>query len=130
MARSAHTRLQAGISLLSAAAVLGVAISIFNFFWPGNGIHGSYGAGLVIGSTVLMTISSILIAFDLVAWRWLRVVLMILVLLDILGTAFAAILLESWVLFAFMVIALAGWVWHLFGDGHVAAVEMSPEAAE
>src|SRR6185437_284643 len=47
---------------LAVAAVLGLAISIFDYFWQDNGIHGTLGVALVIGSTLLMAVASVVIA--------------------------------------------------------------------
>ena len=99
--------------LLFAAAALGLAISVFDYFWPDNGIHGSLGVLIVIGSTALMAIAAAAIASGL-ARGWLRAILAALILLDILGTGFAAYMLEAEILFGLMVLALIVWLAGVF----------------
>lgn len=103
-----------GIWLLAVASLLGFVDAIFNYFWTGNGIHGTAGALLVIVSTALLTIASGLIALGLLRWRWLIVLFDVLLILGILGTGLAAYLLEAWVLLGLMVAALVGWLAHIF----------------
>jgi hypothetical protein len=92
-------------------AALSFIVSIFDYFWTGNGIHGTEGALLVVVSTLLMLIASAVILSGRVH-GWVRVVLEILILLDFLGTGLAAYLLESWVLLILDVIALVAWIVH------------------
>ncbi|MGE5105638.1 MAG: pyrroloquinoline quinone-dependent dehydrogenase [Betaproteobacteria bacterium] len=96
--------------LLPLAALLGLLVAIFDYFWTGNGIHGTGGVLLVIATTALMLIGAIVLARAAPTSHALRTVLLVLLLIDILGTAFAAYLLEAWWLVALMVLALAGWI--------------------
>ena len=43
-----------GVQILIVAAATSLALSIFNYFWTDNGIHGSAGALLVVISSLLM----------------------------------------------------------------------------
>ena len=97
------------VTLLSLLALIE---SIFNYFWTGNGIHGSEGALLVLVSTLLMTLAAGIIAADR-AHGWIRGVLEILVALDFLGTAAAAYLLEAWILLGLIVLAAIAWIVHI-----------------
>ena len=94
---------------LFAVSVLALAMSTFDLFWTGNGIHGSAGALLVIGSTLLMAIAAAAIAAGL-ARGPVRSVLAALIVLDILGTGFAAYMLEAWILLGLMFLALIAWL--------------------
>jgi quinoprotein glucose dehydrogenase len=114
--------------LLVAAAVLGLAISIFDFLYTGNGIHGTVGVGIVIGSTVLMVAASAAIALGW-ASGWVRGVLAALILLDILGTGFAAYMLEDYVLVGVMGLALLAWLFLLLAGGSRRRVSAPVEAA-
>jgi quinoprotein glucose dehydrogenase len=116
------------ILLLLTFSAFGLALSIFNFFWTGNGIHGSIGALIVIGSTALMALSTAAIAFGVVR-GWVRIVLAALVFLDILGTGFAAYMLEADVLFGFMVVALVAWLVSAFADVKLPGRAATSEAA-
>lgn len=126
MAHAKHARL--GILLLVAAATLGLALSVFNYFWTGNGIHGSLGALIVIGSTFLMAVASAAIAAGF-ANGWVRSVLAALILLDILGTGLAAYMLEAQVLFGFMVVALIAWLFSVLIEGMPSRRAATAEAA-
>ena len=102
-----------GLWLLGTASILALALSIFNYFWTGNGIHGTPGALLVIVSSALMLIAtSFLYVAPLIA-SWLRGTLMVLILLDIVGTAAAAYFLEADLLLAAIAVAFIGWIWRL-----------------
>ncbi len=71
---------------------------------------------LVVVSTALM----VLAAGSLTLWpampRWLRGVLMVLILLDVFGTGLASYMLEAWWLVGAMALALIGWIVHLAAD--------------
>ena len=108
---TAHTPQTAyGGWALCAAALTGFGVAVFNYFWTGNGIHGTGGAFLVITSTVLILITIIALLAPLDMPRWLRLTLAVLIGLDILGTGLAAYMLEAIWLLAAMAVALLGWV--------------------
>jgi hypothetical protein len=95
--------------IVAVAVILGFVEAVLNYFFD-VGIAYSEGALLVVVSTLL-----ILVAIGLVRWwptmpRWLKVVLAILILLDFIGTGFAAYFLEAYLLLALMVIALIAWI--------------------
>ena len=101
---------------LAMTAVWGLSLlalidSLFNYFWTGNGIHGSEGALLVIVSTLLLTLAGGIV---LNRWGpgWLHVILEVLIVLDFLGTGLAAYLLEAWILLALIVLAFIAWLIH------------------
>jgi hypothetical protein len=96
------------ILLIAAAAALG--LGIFDFFWSGNGIHGTAGAGLVVISSALMTAAAVALVVAARMGRRLRGALLVLIALDILGTALAAYLLEADLLLGVMAVALVGWI--------------------
>ncbi|HWD35729.1 MAG TPA: hypothetical protein VG840_06190, partial [Casimicrobiaceae bacterium] len=84
--------------LLPLAALVALAAALFDYFWPGNGIHGTGGALLAVVSTAVM----LLLALARVRWRtqpsWMHALLLVLLVIDIAGTALAAWLLEAtWV---------------------------------
>jgi len=103
-------RAGAGTWVVLLGALIGLAEAIFAYFWTGNGIHGTAGVLLMIASTALM----LLAAGALVLWpampRWLRGILLFLILLDIFGSGFAAYMLEAWWLVGAMALALVGWI--------------------
>ena len=100
------------IWLVALLALLAFLDSIFNYFWTGNGIHGSEGALLVVVSTILMGVAAVLIGTRWVG-GWVRTLFEILLVLDFVGTAAAASLLEAWILLALVVLAFVAWIAHL-----------------
>lgn len=101
---------------MAAVAVLGALAfldSLFNYFSPGNGIHGTEGALLVMVSTLLLTIAALLIASRRIG-GWVRGLFEVLIALDLLGTALAAYLLEAWILLALVILAAIAWLLHIF----------------
>jgi hypothetical protein len=94
---------------LLAASVAALAVALFNFFWSGNGIHSTGGALLVVISSALMAGAAGCLLFVSLP-RWLYVTLAVLVALDIVGTAFAAYMLEADILLAVTGLILLGWI--------------------
>ena len=90
-------------------SALGFLDAVFNYFWTGNGIHGSEGALLVVASTLLMAIAAWLIGAQVVH-GWLRAALAVLLVLDFVGTGAAAYFLEAWILLGLDVIAAVAWL--------------------
>jgi hypothetical protein len=112
----ATARRDAGAHILLIAAAAALAISVFDFFWTGNGIHGTPGAGLVVISSALMVAAAAALILAARMSRPQRGLLVVLVALDIVGTAFAAYLLEADLLLAAMAAAAVGWIVHLASD--------------
>ena len=99
-----------GALILLIAAAAALAIAMFNFFWSGNGIHGTAGAGLVVISSALMAAAAAALVLATRMRRGLRGTLLVLIALDIIGTGLAAYLLEADWLLAAMAVALVGWI--------------------
>jgi hypothetical protein len=96
--------------LLVTASVLALALLLFDYFWTGNGIHGTAGALLVVIWSALMLAAAILLHVAPLIASWLRGTLLTLLALDVVGTALAAYMLESYLLLAAMAVALIGWI--------------------
>ena len=105
-----------GAWILLVAAAAGLGISVFNYFWTDNGIHGSAGALLVVISSLLMFFAVAALLFADGMSRGLRSTLVVLIVLDISGTALAAYMLEADWLVAVMAVALLGWIIRLVSD--------------
>jgi quinoprotein glucose dehydrogenase len=103
----------AGFWLLGTGALLAFALSIFDYLWTGNGIHGTPGALLVVISSALMLGAIVFLYVAPLIVSWLRATLMVLILLDIVGTAAAAYFLEADLLLAAVVLSFIGWIWRL-----------------
>jgi glycerol-3-phosphate acyltransferase PlsY len=98
-----------GARLMALTAILGTAISVYNYFAPMSGIDHTPGALLVIVSTLILFALAMLMAAPFSSAA-LRVFLASALLLGILGTAFAAYLLNSNALLALMCACLVGWL--------------------
>lgn len=102
-----------GAGLVSLAAVLGTLVSVYNYVAPTSGISGTPGAMLVVVSTLILFAFGLIMAADPRSAA-LRSFVAASTFLGILGTAFAAYLLESQALTALMAACLLGWLIYLF----------------
>ena len=103
-----------GAWLLLICSLAGLVLAAIATFNDGNGIARTLGAYLVLSTTALLVAGALLLAFARNAPRWLRGIIALLVLLDLLGSAFAAYLLEAYWLTGFMLAGLVAWLIHLF----------------
>ncbi|MGA9869153.1 MAG: hypothetical protein WBQ75_22195 [Acetobacteraceae bacterium] len=119
-----------GLLLLALAAAAGTALSIFNYF-EDIGINHTDGVLVVIATTVIMWIVALIVARARSMWSWLGGIILVLLFIDIVGTGIAGWFLESWVLVAFMAVALVGWAAHvLFGPRRVSRPPAAPATVE
>lgn len=109
---TASVRLERPAAALAVIAFIAFLDAAFEYLWPGNGIHGTEGALLVVISTLLMAAAAALIAAR-AARGWLRVLLDVLIFIDIWGTGVAAYFLENWILVVLSVVALAAFLVHV-----------------
>jgi len=105
-----------GTWLLDLASVVGLGASIAYFLWPGDGIAGTPGVILVMVTLALMVLASLALSIWPAMARWLRGVLLFLILLDIVGTGFAGYMLEAWWIVGAMAVALIAWIVHVAAD--------------
>lgn len=101
-----------GAWLLCLAALAALVIAAFDTFNAGNGIAFTPGTYLVTATSALLLVGALGLLISTSLPRWLTVILAILVLLDILGTGFAAWLLQAHLLLA--AIAVAGLAWLIY----------------
>jgi hypothetical protein len=110
---SARERPGWGMWLLFAAAVIGVFASLYAFLiaW---GIRHTLGSGIVLVSTAIMALAALAICLWAAMPGWLRILLLIGLALDIVGTGVAAYFLTAWVLLALMIVAAVAWLAAVF----------------
>lgn len=106
-------RSDAGAWMITLSALIGFFVAIYNYNASDNGISGTPGALLVVASTIALIVAGFILGRDM-GGRILHVILAFLALLGILGTGFAAWLLESNVLIVLMALCLTGWLIRLF----------------
>jgi len=118
-----------GIWVIFVAALAALALSASGYFWTGNGIHGTGGALLVLISSALMTAAAIALLYSPAMPRWLRGTLLVLIAVDIVGTALAAYFLEAYWLDAAMLLAAVGFVMYFASSSSSAALPAGATAA-
>jgi hypothetical protein len=106
-----------GASLLAVSGAAGLGISLANDFSRSSTIGHTDGALLVTVSTGLILAAALVIvalsAFFDSRPTWLRILLDILLVLGLVGTALAAYFLETNLLILFMAVGLIGWFAHV-----------------
>lgn len=107
----------AGDGVMAVCSAIGLAVSIYNYFQP-DGVGGSGGALLVIVSSALILAASFVRRLASQGWR---ITLGVLLFLGILGTGFAAYMLEAWLLLGLMALAMIGWLVSIAANGSLAA---------
>ncbi|MCE8018860.1 hypothetical protein HOP51_01830 [Halomonas sp. MCCC 1A11036] len=105
-----------GAWLLLATSLISLILAAAATFNEGNGIAYTPGTYLVLASTTLMLLGSLLLALARGMPRWLDGLLTFLLLLDLLGTAMAAYLLQAEWLLACMGVGLVAWLIHVIAD--------------
>ncbi|HJU22074.1 MAG TPA: pyrroloquinoline quinone-dependent dehydrogenase [Casimicrobiaceae bacterium] len=96
--------------LLFLGALIALGASIFDFFWPGNGIHGTGGVLLIIASSGLVLVLALALQRLRPSSKAAYGVLLAVLLIDIVGTGFAAYMLEAWWVLGGSALALLGWL--------------------
>ena len=97
---------------MALAAVAGTALAVYSYYLD-LGIDHTDGVLLVIGTTLIMWIAAFALLWEPGRWRRLRGIVLLLILIDIVGTGVAGWFLELDALIAFMGVALLGWLAHV-----------------
>ena len=97
-----------GIWCIILASITGLVIALYDYVTPATGINQSGGVFLVIVSMGLMLCASLVVA--LLGSGLVANILLLLILLDIAGTATAGYFLESPMLVGAVLIAAIGWI--------------------
>ena len=117
---------------MTAGSAVGLLAALIDYFWRGDGIAYTPGVLLVIVSSALL-LGSVAAAGDpRTSKRGLAVAFVVLAGLDILGTGFAAWMLEANWLLGLMTVAAVGWIINVFFDAPAKPVvrEHSPRLQE
>jgi hypothetical protein len=112
-------RVRGGLLMLL-AGLIGAAAATYDYGAISTGIDHSGGVMLVLASSLLMIVGALMLLVfgsGLIAGIFL-----FLVLLDILGTGFAAYMLESGIIMAAMALAAIGWLLRIAAGMQRAAV--------
>ena len=103
-----------GALLMGLFAAAALALCIYNYVTPFTGIDGTAGALLVIVSTTILILLALALQMGHGGGAGLHVFLLVASLLNIAGTTFAGLLLESRTLMALMAVCLIGWLMAAF----------------
>ena len=101
-----------GARVLAGAAAVTLIVSLVDYFMPHGPIAHQWGTLLVVISTALMLWAAGWIGFGVMSGRLLGL-FEVLLILDILGTAFCAYMLEARLVLLLMVVAAAGWAFQI-----------------
>jgi hypothetical protein len=107
-----------GSGLMILAGTLGAAVGIYDYYAVSTGIDGTGGVELVIISCLLMIFGALVIM--MVDGGFLPGLLLLLLLLDVVGTGLAAYFLESGLIMSVMAVAALGWIFQMNDRGRVA----------
>jgi hypothetical protein len=110
-----------GARIISGTGLLGTVVSLYNYFSPSSGISDTPGALLVVVTSAVLFLLGFAIGAPRSRGGGFRRFLSGLCLFLILGTAFAAYLLESQILLVLMVVCWLGWSVHTLKPRHVTA---------
>jgi hypothetical protein len=101
-----------GAWLIAIISLIGLALALRGYFTPNDGISFTPGALLVVISTALILAASVLLGLTGLP-VWVNVVLDVLLLLGLLGTALAAWFLQTYLLVALMFVGVIAWIVHV-----------------
>jgi quinoprotein glucose dehydrogenase len=99
-----------GARILCLGALVALGVSVFDYFWTGNGIHGTGGVLLIIFTNAVMLILGGALAHWRASSPRTHGVLLVVLLIVILGTGFATYMLEAWWALGAVALALIGWL--------------------
>lgn len=94
---------------MAVAAAAGFMVALVDYLVRGSGIDHTGGALLVTLSSAVLFILGVALARGSVKRQAWRVLLIVLAIIDVLGTGVAAYFLHAWWLLAFMALAVIGW---------------------
>lgn len=106
---------RAGAGLIAIGSAVGLAISLYNYIMPINllepdsSVTGTAGALLVVASSAIILLAALVLAAG-TGGRALRAFLIAGCLVGVLGTGFAAYLLDTLPLLIAMAVCMIGWL--------------------
>jgi len=95
-----------GAILLFAAALASLLVTLYAYFTPLTGVTGTAGALLVVVANVILLLAALVLPG--LQGRGMRNLVRVLVLLGLIGTAFAGLLLHLWTVPVAMAVGLIG----------------------
>jgi membrane-bound ClpP family serine protease len=106
------------------AALITMAICVYDYYTPKTGLIGAGGVILVAVAGLLMLLASLTLGLVANRSSFLQGFLVVSILLDIIGSSVAGYFLESPVIMAAQALALIGWLMNVIGDAADRSVEI------
>lgn len=106
-------RSRRGSAAVALAGLIGAAVAAWSYVTPTTGIDHSIGVLVALGACLLLVVGALVVMA--LGRGVIAGLFIVLVLLDILGTALAGYMLQSIGIMAAMLLAAAGWVLWLVG---------------
>jgi hypothetical protein len=113
-----------GAWLIVLAALITMAICVYDYYTPKTGLIGTGGVILVAVAGLLMLLAALALGLVPNRGRFLQGFLVISILLDIIGSSVAGYFLESPVIMAAQALALIGWLINVIGDAAERSIEI------
>ena len=113
-----------GAWLIILAALIVMAISVYDYYTPETGLIGTGGVILTAVSALLMLLAGLVVAAVPARPCFLQWFLVSAILLDIIGSSVAGYFPESPVIMAAEALALIGWLVNVIGDAADRSVEI------
>jgi hypothetical protein len=113
-----------GAWLIILAALIVMAISVYDYYTPETGLIGTGGVILTAAAALLMLLAALVVAAVPVRACFLQGFLVVSILLAIIGSSVAGYFLESPVIMAAEALALIGWLMNVIGDAADRSVEI------
>jgi hypothetical protein len=113
-----------GAWLIILAALIVMAISVYDYYTPETGLIGTGGVILTAVAALVMLLAGLVVAAVPARACFLQWFLVVAILLDIIGSSVAGYFLESPVIMAAEALALVGWLVNVIGDAADRSVEI------
>lgn len=113
-----------GAWLILLAALIVMAISVYDYYTPETGLIGTGGVILVAVSALLMFLAALVVALVPTRSGFVQGFLVVSILLDIAGSSVAGYFLESPIIMAAEALALIGWLMNVIGEAADRSVEI------
>ena len=112
-----------GAWLIMLAALITMAICVYDYYTPETGLIGTGGVITVAVAGLLMLLASLTMGLVANRGSFLQGFLVVSILLDIIGSSIAGYFLESPVIMAAQALALLGWLINVIGEAADNAIE-------
>jgi len=107
-------RFRSGTILIVLAGLVSAILALYAYLTPLSGVTGTFGPLIVIGAALLIAVAALVMPKE--GGRGWRITLGVLILLGLLGTAFAGVLLHRWFIPIALAVGLIGLILEMMAD--------------